>query len=408
MQKNLAMRILDKFIVLTSIFALFTEDFGFNFIIDIKLFYLIIIINSILLIQKKRFSINKNLFTIIFFLTIHGIVMSVLIDNVLASVIAQILGVSVSSIFYYNLLKAYGTDYLFETYLKFAFIIALLAIPMFYFNINAFVSGERLNGILNEPAHYAAIMLPASYVLFRRKLYYKFAVILITILLSKSSMGYLGLLLIIVIPMIRIKYLMKYLGVFLIISFSATYYVSSKWHESTTSENADVFVRRIKETYESFSEGIEGKFKDDTNLSTYALLSNSFIATESFMDYPLGTGIGSYPNQYEKYYPLMEPPKHLLSQELSKINKFDANSLFLRFFVDLGVFSFFFFLFFIVKSVKLFKGENSPIQQSTFFYLIVKLIREGHYFPPEFYFFLLIFLKNFNENTTHTRRLLIK
>ena len=56
------MRQSDKFIAYSSIFALFTEDFSFNFIVDIKLFYVIILINTVLLIYNRRFSVNKNLF----------------------------------------------------------------------------------------------------------------------------------------------------------------------------------------------------------------------------------------------------------------------------------------------------------------------------------------------------------
>ncbi|MBC3845737.1 O-antigen ligase family protein [Winogradskyella echinorum] len=395
----------DKYIINSSIFALFTEDFVFHFIIDLKLFYLIVIINSLLLIYKKSFVINKNHLLIVLFFIVHGVIMSIFVSNVVLSLFAQITGICISSFFFYNLLKTYGKECLFEAYLKFAFVIALLAIPMFYLRINVFVGGDRLNGILNEPAHYAAIMLPAVFVLLKRKSYFKFGLIVTTILLSKSSMGYLGLLLIVFIPMIKAKYLLKYLGVFLVISLSSIYYLSSNWDKPTNREDSNVFVRRIKETTESFEEGLKGKFKNGVNLSTYALLSNSFISIKSIKDYPLGTGLGSYPNQYEKYYPLMTPPKYLLTLDQSKINKFDANSLFLRFFVDLGVFSLFFIVYFVSRSIKLFKTDNSDIQQATFFYLIVKLIREGHYFPPEFYFFLLIFVKNFDKDITHSREL---
>ena len=86
----------------------------------------------------------------------------------------------------------------------------------------------------------------------------------------------------------------------------------------------------------------------------------------------------------------------------SKINRTDANSLFLRMLADLGVFAVLIFMYFIYRSYKLFSSEKKIIQQSTFFYLTVKLIREGHYFPPEFYFFLLIFLKDFDEDITYS------
>lgn len=400
------MRQSDKFITYSSIFALFTEEFNFNYIIDIKLFYVIILINTFLLIHKRRFSINKNLFLIIFFFLAHGIIMSIFVDDIILSLIAQIIGVSVSSFFYYSLLKAYGKNYLFELYLKFAYVIAFIAIPMFYLRINVFKDADRLNGIMTEPAHYATIMLPALYVFLRQKKHLKCVLILITILMSKSSLGYLGLLLIIVVPMIKLKYLIKHLSVLLVVLMSGVYYVNSKWDQLSNREDDNFFVRRIKDTYESLNAGYNGDFDNNTNLSTYALLSNAFIAKESFKRYPLGTGLGSYTNQYEKYYKLMNPPEYLLQSKLSKINMYDANSLFLRFFVDLGIFSLFFVFYFFIRAKRIFKKNDKIIQQGVFFYLILKFLREGHYFPPEFYFFLLIFLKNFDEDTTRTRGLL--
>lgn len=400
------MRQSDKFITYSSIFALFTEEFSFNYIIDIKLFYVIILINTFLLIHNRRFSINKNLFLIIFFFLAHGIIMSIFVDDIILSLIAQIIGVSISSFFYYSLLKAYGKNYLFELYLKFAYVIAFIAIPMFYLRINVFQDADRLNGIMTEPAHYATIMLPALYVFLRQKKHLKCVLILITILMSKSSLGYLGLLLIIVVPMIKLKYLIKYLSVLLVVLMSGVYYVNSKWDQLSNREDDNFFVRRIKDTYESLNAGYNGDFDNNTNLSTYALLSNVFIAKESFKRYPLGTGLGSYTNQYQKYYKLMNPPEYLLQLKLSKINMYDANSLFLRLFVDLGIFSLFFVFYFFIRAKRIFKKNDKIIQQGVFFYLILKFLREGHYFPPECYFFLLIFLKNFDEDTTHTRGLL--
>ena len=69
---------------------------------------------------------------------------------------------------------------------------------------------------------------------------------------------------------------------------------------------------------------------------------------------------------------------------------------------DLGVFAVLIFIYAGYRSYQLFSMEKKNIQQSAFFYLMVKLIREGHYFPPEFYFFLFIFLKDFDEDITHS------
>ena len=162
------MQLLDKYIIYSSVFALFTEALFFHFVIDLKLYYLILLFNFFLLARTKKITVNKNLIIIICFLTLHGVISYIWLLNPIQSLIAQLLGISLSSIYYQNLIKYFSVKKLFAVYLDFSFYIAVLAIPMFYLNINVFSSG-RLNGILTEPAHYAAIMLPATYYFLRNK-----------------------------------------------------------------------------------------------------------------------------------------------------------------------------------------------------------------------------------------------
>jgi hypothetical protein len=395
------MRLLNKYIIFSSVFALFTEDFYFHYGIDLKLYYLILISNFFLFAYYNKVTIHKNLFIMIGFLAIHGLISYVWLQPPIKSLIAQLLGISISSIYYYNFIKNYGVGKVFKVYLDFALFIALLAMPMFYFQINSF-SEFRLNGILTEPAHYAAIMLPATYVFLRDKKYLKLGLIVVTIFLSKSSIGYIGLGLILILPLLKTKYFIKYAWIVFIIIGSSTYYLSTQWNKPIDENKSNVLVRRLKQTTKSLSAIYTGKFEKHTNLSTYAFLSNSFITQKIVLNKPFGTGLGSYQYEYDKYYPLIKPPPYLVELKQSKINKTDANSLFLRMLADLGIFAVLIFIYVGCRSYKLFSSENKIIQQSTFFYLIVKLIREGHYFPPEFYFFLLIFLKDFDEDITHS------
>lgn len=400
------MKFLDKFIVGTSIFALFSEDFNFHYIIDIKLFYFIVTLNLVLLALRNQIFLNKFFFGLISFFTIHGVLNYIVVGSPISSLLAQLVGISLSCIFYYSLIKTYGKQYLIKVYLQFAFWLAVLAIFMFYLRINVFLGAGRLNGILQEPAHYAAIMLPAVYMYWKQNKYFRVFVLIITIILSKSSIGFIGLFLMVVLPLFKVKYFMKYVLVALIPLGAAFYFLYSNWDVNVNSEDSNFFIRRAKQTVESFSAIGDGKFKQSTNLSSYALLSNSFITKESFLNYPLGTGLGSYVYQYDKYYTLMELPQYLVTIGFSKINNTDANSLFLRMLVDLGIFGLFLIVYFVLRAIYVFKDENKVIEQGTFFYLIIKLIREGHYFPPEFYFFLLVFIKDFNEDSTHHRRFL--
>ena len=386
------MKLLDKYLVFSSVFALFTEGF----------IYAILIFNFSILLYRNCLVANKNMLVVFGFLFIHGVIMYIIFKNPISSLIAQLIGVIISSFYYYNFIKLYKTKHLFNVYTNMAFYIALLAIPMFYLNINVFTPG-RINGIMLEPAHYAAIMLPAIYVALKRKKYVKLSVILFTVLLSKSSVGFIGIFLILFIPLLKVKYFLKYAIIVFTILGASFYYIYSQWDMPADENKGNVIVRRVKQTLESFDAVNTGKFKRYPNLSSYALLSNVFIAKNIFFHYPLGTGLGSYKHEYEKLYPELSPPKYLLQQNLSKINKHDANSLFLRMWADLGIFALLIITYFFYRSYKVFKNEEKITEQGSFFYLIIKLLREGHYFPPEFYFFVLIFLKDFNDkNITHS------
>lgn len=395
------MRFIDKYLIFSSVIALFTEDFSFHFIIDWKLFYIILFSNFYLLSRLSKITVNKNIIILFGFFLVHGIINYIIFLNPIQSFIAQFLGISISSIYFYNLIKFYKAKKLFDTYLKVAFYIALLAIPMFYLGINNFTY-NRLNGIMTEPAHYAAIMLPAVYLFLREKKYSKLSIIIFTILLSKSSIGFIGLFLIAVFPLLKVKYFIRYsIVVFILIGLSF-FYIKSKWDDKIDENESNTLVRRLKETSESFTASYTGKFKEYTNLSSYAFLSNFFITQNIFRNKPLGTGLGSYKHEYDKYYKELSPPKYILIMKQSEMNRTDANSLMLRIIADLGIFGLLMIVYFFSRSFTVFKSDSRVYQQGSFFYLISKLIREGHYFPPEFYFFLILFLQNNDEDIAHS------
>ncbi|WP_303316563.1 O-antigen ligase family protein [Flavivirga abyssicola] len=402
------MRLIDKYILYSSIFALFTEAFKLEYIIQWKLFYLILVVNFCILSIKNKIFLHKNIVFILGFFFLHGLLMYVLYDNPITSLFSQLLGVGLSSIYYYSFLKVYGTKLVFNVYVNFAFVIAVLAIPMYLFNIASF-DPNRLNGILSEPAHYAVIMLPAMYFYLKEKHTFRFIVILITILLSKSFLGFLGVFLVFTLPMLKIKYLFKYLVLFIVVLFLIIGFFYKNWDRNLSDVSGNdltyKIILRVKQTYESLETINTGKFKPNTNVSSYAIISNTYIAKRNFIENPFGTGLGSYKPQYEKYFKDIIPPPYIKTIKLERINSQDAASLFLRFMAELGIFAIIFLLIFIFKGVKVMRQDNIP-RQGVLFYLIIKILREGHYFPPEFYFLLLIFLKDFDEHPTYTRRLL--
>jgi len=118
-------RLLDKYLVTSSVLALFTESFTFHFLIDWKFFYIILITNLTILGYRNKLVANKNMLIIFGFLLVHGVIMYVVLRNPVNSLFAQLIGVVLSSFYYYNFIKLYTTKLLFKTYVNVAFYVAL-------------------------------------------------------------------------------------------------------------------------------------------------------------------------------------------------------------------------------------------------------------------------------------------
>jgi hypothetical protein len=351
---------------------------------------LILFSNALLLFTRKKILFNLNLLFILSFLLVHGAVMFFWNGNPIKSLFAQFIGITICSVYYHNYIRLFGPDKVFNAYLKMAYWVAALALPMWLFGINAPVN-SRLNGIMLEPAHYAAIMLPALFVYYKKQEYKEFGVILLTILLAQSSMGYLGLLLVFVLPVFRFKYLFSYGKYIVLIGVGIILFLGSHWNDNFKENKGNQVTRRVKQTVESFGAIATGEFNDKVNLSSYAILSNGFVTGQSLLSKPLGVGLGGYSYQYDVYFEQMKLPLNMVYSKQKKINREDANSLLFRGLVDLGIFSLLLVGLVLYRGVKAYQSPGEIIPQGIFIYLLVKLIREGHYFPPEFYFFLLLF-----------------
>jgi hypothetical protein len=105
----------------------------------------------------------------------------------------------------------------------------------------------------------------------------------------------------------------------------------------------------------------------------------------------LGSGLGSHEITHDKYLTDISGVEDF--EGYSDLNSKDANSLLLRTLSDLGLFGFFLIIFFIIKNY--YRGDNINLlflSRAILIYFFCKLIREGHYFSPEMYFFVFNFL----------------
>ena len=362
---------------------MFTEAFFLRFIIDLKLFYLIILVNYFLLYKINAVTINKLFLTIIGFIFLHAVLMYAYIGIRPNFMLSQITGIVIVCTYFYNLVKLYTKKELINLYTRLSLITAIIGYPLYFLKINLNVNPDfRFSSLLTEPAHYAIVVIPACYYFFKTKQYKYFSIVFLSLILTESSVAYLGCALMFTLPYFTINRLKYAFGIvpFVLMIFYFVY------------NNNEKVKMRFDDTYESIKVINSGKFNERTNLSTYALLSNFYIAKSNFIEHPLGTGIGSHYYMYtSRYGKFMRTPSYIKTLKLDKINSKDAASLFIRLFSEFGIFGIlttFLILYFVINS---FQNNDLIFEQGIGIYFLLKLFRDGHYFPPEFFFFIVIF-----------------
>lgn len=375
-----------KYLVYSTIFSLFTEAFYIKVGIDLKLFYIIIIINSIILYRLSSFRVNKGFVFLMSALTVTSIINIAIEDNNVPKFLMQFVGVTICASYYYNfIIYVNNKEALFLLYARFSYKIAQIGIPLYFIQPYLYNSYDtRLKSILNEPAHFCAIILPAFFMFFwkfikEKKHKKEVVVMLIAIMLSSSSIGYVGVLLVILLgsKLDLIKFL--FTGLFVMLLAFGFY---------KSNEKVKIRVDDSLAVFNTFN--VHG-----ANLSTYALASNLFVTYKNFINNPvIGTGVGSYEFAHSKYLMSLDGIGYMKTNNGGKfisLNKDDANSLFLRFTAENGAMGVFIIFFFLIANRKGLNKQSRMISNAVLVYILLKLLREGHYFPPEMWFFFTLY-----------------
>lgn len=317
---------------------------------------------------------------------VHGFVCYTIIDIPYNFMLSQILGIGIIGSYFYNIVSMYKTSEILKVYVKICLYVALLGYILY--GINYTNPDYRLMSIFKEPAHYVVVVIPACYYYLKTKKYKEFVIIFGTLILSNSSLGYIGCGLMFILPNLTLKRF-GYLTLLLPIVGAAFYYV---YTEHT------FFKMRVDDTYNSLKVIQTGKFNEKTNLSSYVMIANIHIAKKNITDHPLGSGIGSHHYMHtEKYLQEMRPPKYLRIQKRHTDNSFDANSLATRIFSEFGIFGIFGVFLFLYYGLQVFKNQHLILAQGIFIYFLLKLFRDGHYFPPELFLFIWLFYFSLRE-----------
>ncbi|MBN8565950.1 MAG: O-antigen ligase family protein [Flavobacteriales bacterium] len=375
-----------KYILYSSVFAIFTEAFFFNYIIDWKLLYLIVLSNFLLLLKINHIKFNRNFVFILLGFFIHGLVCYTAIGIPYNFMLSQIIGIAIVGSYFYSVVSLFKTSEIIKVYVKMSLYVAVIGYILYAINYNE--PRYRLMSIFKEPAHYVVVVIPACYYYLKSKKYLEFSIIFGTLILSNSSLGYIGCGLMFILPNLTLRR-MGYLVALLPIVGAVFYYIYS---EHT------FFKMRVDDTYNSLKVIQTGKFDEKTNLSSYVMIANMHIAKKNIIDHPLGSGIGSHHYMHtENYLKEMRPPEYLRIQQRHTDNSFDANSLATRLFSEFGLFGIIGVFLFLYYSSTVFKRPDLFFAQGVFIYFLLKLFRDGHYFPPELFLFIWLFYFSVKE-----------
>lgn len=386
---------INKFILHTTVFSVFSEAIYINYGIDLKIFYLILFVNFLIIAFYYKIKFSRNILIILGIISCLGLVSIIFGSGTYIRVFSQVSGIFFVSTFYFNFFKNQKMDIgsMYRLYCKYAYLICILGLIIFVFNLLIYREIVSIKSIMLEPAHFVTATLPACFYFFKKidekGGEFKFFVVFSAIILSFSSLGILGIMVGLLLLPKRIKLIQ--ITLVSIIGVLSTYvllaYVPS-------------FDMRVKDTSSAFL----NKDLESTNLSSYALISNLFVAFDSFKSNPIiGGGIGSHVLSHQKY--IDEIPGSETFGDMINLNSQDANSLFVRVISELGLFGIWLIFFFVVTYYPRNYEENAVIiSRSILIYFFAKLLREGHYFSPEMYFFVFLYAYNKYGNTMLNNR----
>ncbi|WP_196895405.1 O-antigen ligase family protein [Aureivirga marina] len=378
---------------------------------DFKLIYIFMIIfiayaMSIVGTIKIR---KEDIQIITLLLLILGINLITNLANI-AFFIKQSIGISVSFIYSFLLISVYKFDFkkIIKDYILIVILATIIGLSQFFFsNINknhwgdlsflGFDQGNReflkppyrIHAWFMEPSFFVYAITPILFIAMARlfnitKIISKFLAILIIIavILSKSAIGFLGI--------------FAVLGLIILAKYSFVKNPAVLFGASIFILLISIVIYQIPKVKERIddslslviSDRVTSKQIDNLNLSSYALYSNYKVTVEAFKENPiLGSGLGSYEKQYDKYINNVMPPNTFTENKIT-LNRGEANSFFQRFLSETGLVGIAFYLWFIfhykIKYPKNFLENKDLVllwcfNNGLFVLFILRLLRNGHY-----------------------------
>jgi hypothetical protein len=383
---------LRKFLYYSTLASLFSEALLFDVgPFNLALSHLLLLLNLLLMLLLAQFSIPKKLILLALYLGTSGAIGIAQGTDAPGLVAKQLLGILISAFYFYNFFQLQDDRFerAFHDYAIGCYWCAIVGLLMVPFQI-LLHSGFKVHSVLPEPAHFATACLPGLYYLADQWLSYRrygrqFAITLLAFIMSVSAVAYAGMALALFFLISRYRYYIIVAPVVIGLVLGAALLVSS-----------ELRIRAVDTVGALEKSDVEG-----ANLSTFALVANMIVTENVLEESPvLGNGIGSHVMSHAHFVEQIPGIREFAQSDLEKFNADDAASLLLRVLSELGAVGalgmFVFIWYFRVPG----QGPGAQISYAILGYFFLKLLRHGHYFSPEQFFLILIYILNYRKSKT--------
>ena len=362
----------------------------------------LLFVNFSIIFRKSNFFISKKLLLFLLYVSIISFFSNFFIHQNYNKLIQQLILVSIFSICYgiFFLEHKSNINEIFELYLKLSIFISILGIFQFiiyyFFNFNIFdfmykktvaKVGKnliRINAIMREPSNLSTILTPAyTYYLIKKRSKQEncyLIILLITIILTFSAITYLVITVLFMYKIykkrnIYAKFFLTILILCVLFIFANVILVFNNYSIGIN-PIIDIIIK-LSQTFLSIF-NLTPEVFEKLNLSTYAILSNFYVALNSPFRL-IGTGIGSHELNYKLVY--------VSDFRNYGLNSTDAYSCFIRIFSEFGLIGIIIMLDFLVKHY----NKNSLINISALSIIVTLIIRGGHYVIYGTIFFIFLY-----------------
>lgn len=421
---------LERLIVFFMVLSLFLDDYIFGYTsrearaasaFDFYYYYLIFMTFLFYYLVKKKkvpwlpaWFLNPLLV-----LFLASFVTGLLQNTLKFSMAKQIIGITFSSVAYYNLMRftEYDVERLFKIYLRIAFFVALYGVAEeilllrgyyhLFDNVKMVSNGYyRVYSIMGEPYFLSVALIPALYYYMNKligvsgfrdqKHLPQLAVIMLCYIFTFSSAGILGIGLMLALILYNHGYFNPTNLRFIFLAIVLLFFLPNTSNKLVSIRE---FQIRMEDSYKAFSGNgtLSKKEIAKLNSSTFALYSNYIIAQKSFAENPLtGNGLGSHEYTYDEYFGKLFGKKFMIMY--GNFNQKDGNSLFIRLMSETGLLGLILVIVFILKFRLSRKHVTEPgyipfiiINQGIFVVFIIRLMRTGNYIGQGFFFFFFLY-----------------